>query len=443
MSAPSTAVSPSPHATQSGPKLHVETSPALPLVHITVAFRSGGADDPPGKDGLSRITARMLRRGARGMSSAEIEERIDSLGASLSAEVSSSVVSLHADVISRSLDTFVDLLAKLLAEPSFDDVELGRLLREAEGELVESRDSDRSLVTRHFRRVLFEGHPYGRRLGGKIATLRSIDREDVVGCYQRVFTQGHAVISFSGDVTEERARELSRRLIAGLRENGPEGTEIPEPTMKTGRRLVLVDKPERTQTQILIGTLGSHPKDDDHMPLQVAATVLGGTFTSRLMREVRSKRGWSYGAYARLPYEQRRDAFSMWTFPKATDAAACIALKLELLHAWREKGVSPRELSFVKKFMVRSHAFDVDTPDKRVQLRLDADLLGLPPDYHGRYVEEVKAVDLEAANQSIRNRISEKDLVIAVVGTRSEIGDAVAKAIPDLDEVIVVPFDSE
>lgn len=427
----------------SQPSLYVEPSPALPLVHMTIAFRVGAAEDPPGKDGLARIVARMLRRGAKGMSSAEIEERIDALGGALSAEVSPSIVSLHADVISRSLDPFIDLLAKLLAEPAFEEVELGRLLREAESELIESRDSDRSLVTRHFRRVLFEGHPYGRRLGGQVATLRSITRDDVVTGYERIFRRDQAAISFSGDITEAQAKELSARLLAGLREGGKAGDSIPPPSIKPGRRLVLVDKPERTQTQILIGTLGSHPNDADHMPLQVATMVLGGTFTSRLMKEVRSKRGWSYGAYARLPYEHQRDAFSLWTFPAATDAAACIALKLQLLHDWREKGITPRELSFVKKYMARSHAFDIDTPDKRVQLRLDTDLLGLPRDYHERYVENVKAVELEAANEAIRNRISEDDLVIAVVGTASAIADEVAKAIPDLSETIVVPFDAE
>lgn len=425
------------------PSLHIEPSFALPIVHLSVAFRRGAADDPIGKDGLSRIVARMLRRGARGMSSAEIEERIDALGASLSAEVSPTVVSFHADVISRSLDDFIDLLAKLFSEPSFDEVELGRLLRESEGELVEARDSDRALVTRYFRRKLFEGHPYGRRLGGQIPSLRGIDRGDVVSAYERIFTRDQAVIAFSGDITEARANELAKRLLEGLPERGSEADPIPEPSIRRGRRLVFVDKPERTQTQILIGTLGSHPKDADHIPLQVATTVFGGTFTSRLMREVRSKRGWSYGAYARLPYEQRRDAFSMWTFPAATDAAACIALKLELLHTWREKGISPRELSFVKKFMVRSHAFEIDTADKRVHLRLETDLLGLPPDYHARYLEHVKAVELEAANQAVRERISEEDLLITVVGTHSAIGDAVARAIPNLDEVIVVPFDTE
>ena len=117
---------------------------------------------------------RMLRRGCRGLASHEIEEKIDSLGAEFAADVSASVITLHVDVISRSLDPMVDLLATLMAEPTFDEGELGKLLRETEGEIIEARDNDRSLGTRHFRRLVFEGHPYGRRLGGTISSVRGI-----------------------------------------------------------------------------------------------------------------------------------------------------------------------------------------------------------------------------------------------------------------------------
>jgi len=150
------------------PRIYIEENHVLPLVSIAVAVRSGASTDPPGKEGLTRVMIRMLRRGCRGMTSHQIEERIDALGAELSADVSASVITLHVDVISRSLDPMVDLLATIMAEPTFDELELGRLLRETQGEIVESRDNDRSLATRHFRRAVFEGHPYGRRLGGTI-----------------------------------------------------------------------------------------------------------------------------------------------------------------------------------------------------------------------------------------------------------------------------------
>jgi zinc protease len=427
---------------QSAP-IFVEESRALPLVSIAVALRSGASSDPVGKEGLTRAMVRMLRRGCRGMSSHEFEEAVDALGAEISADVSSSVITLHADVISRSVDRLVELLSAMMAEPTFDEIEIGKLLRETQGEIVEARDNDRSLATRHFRRVVFEDHPYGRRIGGTIPSVLALTEADVRAHHARHFTRGNVAIAFAGEVSESRAALLAQRLLNGLPSGRRPTDDIPAPQRRGKRRLVFVDKPERTQTQILLGEIGSHPRDDDHIALHVATTIFGGTFTSRMMRAIRSDRGWSYGAYARLPYDKERDAFSMWTFPAAKDAAACIALELELLHAWREKGISARELAFAKRYLVRSHAFDIDTPQKRVHQRLDIDLFDLPADYHEKYVDHVQAVTLDQANEATRLRISTDDLVVSVVGTHAEIGEAVASAVPGLAKVEVVAYDAE
>jgi zinc protease len=436
------AAAPKPRA-DNAPRIFVEDSRALPLVSIAVALRTGASSDPVGKEGLTRVMVRMLRRGSRGMTSHEFEETVDALGAEVSADVSSSVITLHADVISRSLDRLVDLMATMMAEPTFGEVEIGKLLRETQGEIVEARDNDRSLGTRHFRRLVFEGHPYGRRVGGTIPSVLGLTQADVRAHHARHFTRSNIAIAFAGDVREGHAAKLSERLVSAL----PAGATAPEtiapPDRHGKRRLVFVDKPERTQTQILLGEVGSHPRDEDHIPLHVATTIFGGTFTSRMMKAIRSDRGWSYGAYARLPYDKQRDAFSMWTFPAAKDAAACIALELELLQAWREKGITARELAFAKKYLVRSHAFDIDTPQKRVHQRLDVDLFDLPADYHEKYVDHVQAVTLEEANEATRRRVSTDDLVVSVVGTHAEIGEAIANAVPGLAKVEVVAYDAE
>jgi zinc protease len=206
---------------------------------------------------------------------------------------------------------------------------------------------------------------------------------------------------------------------------------------------VLVDKPERTQTQILIGGQGTHPRDTDHTALMVGNTIFGGTFTARMTQEVRSKRGWSYGAYSSLPVDRRRQAFSMWTFPKAEDAGPCIALQLEMLHELRERGVTKKELSWAKRYLTRSHAFAVDTPAKRVGLQLDAKLYDLPEGYYERYLERVAATTLDEVNDALRTRLPEQDLLVVVVGTAADIRSAVETAIPELSETEVVRFDLE
>ncbi len=426
-----------------GGTLHVAESHAVPLVSITIAVRSGSSFDPPGKEGAAKLAFRMLRRGSRTHTAKDIEDELDRLGAELSTEVSVSSSAIHGQVIERNLGAFVDLLGALIAEPSFPDDELERLRRETLAELIEARDNDRSLAQVAFRQAMFAGHPYGRSATGTRPTLAGLTNEDVRAAYRTHFVQGNLAFGFSGDIETSRALSFAERLAGKL----PTGPRLPEkvyePTRTPGRRLVFVDKPERTQTQILIGGLGTSPHDPDHIPLSVANAIFGGSFTSRLMKEVRSKRGWSYGAYSRLAVDRQRQAFSMWTFPAATDAPGCIGLELELLEAFVSKGVEAKELSFIKKFLGRSYAFDVDTASKRLHQALDVEVLGLPADYYAAYLSHLEAVTAAQANEAVKARLSTDDLLVVVVGTASELEEKVRGSIPRLGEHKVVAFDRE
>jgi zinc protease len=421
----------------------VESSTVVPLVSVSLSLRSGALADPEGKDGLSRLTARMMRRGCKGMTSEQIESAIDRLGGEFGFDVGPSTISLHAQVIRRNLQPFCELLAKVLGTPTFDQTELDRLKRETVAELIDSRDNDRSLAGLAFRRALFAGHPYSRTAAGRPASVEKLTRDEVVETYAKRFVQSDVVIGFAGAITEEEAKTLGALLVRSIPEGPHVENVLPEPARPAGRRLFFVDKPERTQTQILIGTLGTHARDPDHWPLVAATAVFGGTFTSRMMREIRSKRGWSYGTSARLSIERKRHAFTMGAFPAAADCAPCISLELKLLEDFANDGITPRELAFIKNYMIRSHAFEIDTAPKRLGQALEAELLDLPADYHTGYLDHVRAVTLESANAAVRARLTPNDLVVIVVGTASEILDPVSKAIPGLVDHQVIPFDHD
>jgi zinc protease len=130
-------------------------------------------------------------------------------------------------------------------------------------------------------------------------------------------------------------------------------------------------------------------------------------------------------------------------FPAAQDSAPCLKLALELLEAWVAGGVTPREVSFIQRYLVRSHAFDVDTAPKRLHQAIDVELLGLPRDYFSGWIPRVSAVTPEAATAAIKNRIRPDDLLSVVVGMASQVNDALKGSIPRLADASVVPFDIE
>jgi zinc protease len=425
------------------PTVLVETSHALPVVSIAVAGKSGATDDPSGLEGLSRLTARLIRRTGAGLTTEALDERIDALGSAMSVDVGYSTATVNATVISRSLRPFEDLLVDVLGKPSLAAAELGKLKRETVAELVDARDHDRELGQRWFRERLFLGHAYARSAAGMPKSIEAMAESDVHARYRSLLSADNLVFAFAGDIEADDARRLAERLAKALPRGEVSRDTVPEPAARRGRHLAIVDKPERTQTQIFIGCLGTHPHDPDHVALHVGNTIFGGTFTARLMHEVRSKRGWSYGAYSNLPYDRHRRGFSMWTFPKASDGAACIALQLEMLERWVSQGVTDKELALAKRYLVRSHAFAVDTASKRVGQLLDEMVFDLPSRYHAEYLERVQSVTKDEVDAAIRQRITPEDLVITVVGTASTIESDVRAAIPRLEDTEIIPFDSE
>jgi zinc protease len=423
-------------------RIWVEERHDLPLVHFQVVLPTGSLLDPVGKEGLTRLAARLMRRGTERQTTQAIEERIDALGADFSIETSANHVRLAGSVISRSLEPMLSLVGEMMQTPALSEHELTLLKRETLAALVELTDNDASLSSIHFRRALFAGHAFARPGVGTAPSIATITLDDVRTTYRDRLRVMQPIVGFAGDVTLAKAEELARKYLLHSERTVDARIKPQLPSVRQGRHLRLVDKPERTQTQIQIGRLGTHPHDADHIPLVVANAVFGGAFTARLMRAVRSERGWSYGASSRLAIGQVRDAWSMWTFPAASDAAACIALQLELMERWVNEGIDDSELSFAKSYLIKSYAFATDTADKRLEQKMEIELYDLPADYFSAYTQHVEAVTRAQANAAIQERLSPSSLVLSVVATEDDIGGSL-RNLPGLTSYEAVAFDAD
>jgi zinc protease len=418
----------------------LEFDDALPLVHLSAVTAQGSLLDPPNREGTTRLLLRLMRRSVMGMTTEELDECFDTLGGTLGPEINRSISGFHGGVISRSKSEFLELAARVLTSPNFSEDEFERLRGEALADFQDSLDNDSVLARRAFTRHLFVGHPYSRLSGGTPQSLSRIELDDLVSLYAQLFQQNALTFALSGDVTESELNGWAQMVNQRLAHSAGKTPAPLDPEIPSGRRLVFVDKPERTQTQIIIGGLGTHPNDDDHTALYLGHVIFGGTFSSRLSREVRGKRGWSYGASSSLPFDRRRQSFSMWTFPQSSDAANCIRLEIELFQELIEKGVTARELRNAKKYLANSHVFSVDTASKRASLALDEHVYGLPPGYFEHHLERVAALSVDDVNDALKRRFSAENLLVCMVGTSSEILVDVQRAIAGLSSTDVVAF---
>lgn len=421
-------------------KVLVESSDILPLVDLEIAFPVGSLQDPVGQEGLAQLTGHLVRRGPSGISQQRFEDRLALLGARVSVEVSMRSTRVRATVLRRNLEPLMDLLARLVWQPALRASEFAKLKRQARAALTARLDDDQTLGAIRFREALFTSHPYGRSLSGSDASLSRIGLRQVKDFYARRIEKGAFIVGISGDIEESEARALAAANFPSLSRRTRSDSHVPPTHARRGRHVYIVDKPERTQTQIFIGTLGTRTRDRQLFPLIVSNTAFGGTFSGPLMQQVRAKRGWSYGAYSRLLHSNQRDAWYMWTAPASEYAADCARLQLELLDRWVGAGIKKSELSFAQRYLINSHCFDRDTPSKRLEARLDVELLGIPRKFVDKHDELIASVDRDAANDATRARISTRDLSIVVVASAAQVSSAF-RELPGIESLEIVPFD--
>jgi zinc protease len=425
-----------------GSLILVEENHDLPLVRVQVAARVGAGDDPAELDGLTNFASELMGRGAGGRTRAEIDAAFDALGTSLDVSADYDGVTFDLTVLKEKVEPALVLLADVLLRPDFPRAEAAKLKRELKAHLDELRDDDGSLVRRYFTRALYGTHPYGRTVIGTEASIAALSLEHARAWHRRALVGSELVFGVAGDVVAADAAAAIARHFAALPKGQGEPGARPAVARRAGMHLTLVDKPERTQSQILLGQPAPRWQEPDFLALQVATTAFGGTFTARLMDEVRSKRGLSYGASARVGQGRGAKALVAHVFPSLEQTPETLALVLKLWRDWVDDGVTEREVEFARGYLAKSFAFSVATPDDRLELRTGLELAGMPRDFADTFAARVSKIERADAVRALTTHLSSRDLEIAIVST----ADAL---LPKLDEaklldgvtVDVVPYD--
>lgn len=422
--------------------IHIENHD-LNYVVFNFIFRGGSILDPEGKEGLSYITTRMLQRGTIKRTQKEIAEDIDFLGSVLEGSSSKESMYLVGDAISKNVEKFLDIVEDIIKNPTFPQEEFEKEKNLIIQWIKNLRNDDDALARTHFARFLFKGHPYGNPTSGTIKSLNNIKREDCIEFHKKYFTKENLLIGIAGDLTEKQVKEYVIKKIENLPSGGEKvQLEFPLPSKFEGLRILLIDKPERTQTQIYIGETSIEASHPDYFPLLVANTILGGTFTSKLMREIREKKGWSYGAYSFLQPERKFGSFIIRFFPASKDTIDAIKLLFSLLEDFVTNGPSDEEVEFAKDYLVNNFPFKIDTPQKKLSELISIEILEKPKNFLETYIENINRVDIETLKKVLKTHIDFKNLTMVMVCSASEFKKIFEKW-ESVKEMEVRPYDKD
>ncbi|MDR2031516.1 MAG: insulinase family protein [Azoarcus sp.] len=404
-----------------GARVSFVASHELPMIDIQIDFAAGSAADPADKRGLAGLIHILLDAGAGDLDEQAISERAADLGLILGGDIDKDRVSFTLRTLStaRERDDAVALAATLLAHPRFPVPALERERTRALAALRESLTQPATLAARAFNAAIYAGHPYGANIDAE--SLAAITRDDLVAFHARHYGARNASIAIVGDLDRRTAEKIAVALTRAL-PAGKAPAPPPPPALPKGEETHIANP--SAQAHILIGQPGMRRDDPDYFPLMVGNHTLGGGgFTSRLMREVREKRGLVYDIHSYFEPRLVAGPFQIGLQTRGGQSAHALQVVRDTLAAFIAEGPTEEELQLARDNIGNGFGLRLDSNRKILGYVAMIGFYRLPADWLDRYPRAVAAVDREAVRDAFARRIQPGHLVTVIAGGDGDKGD--------------------
>lgn len=416
------------HVLPNGLTVHLVPRGPLPLVAVRLVIRNGSAFDPPGKLGVGDFAARLFRRGAAGMTADQISDTVEFVGASVGGFSNDENVIISLSTPSKHFDPMFEVMAKVLLEPTFPESEVELARRRTLAALTNELDDPGSLADRALARATWGTHPYAHELIGGKADIEAYSVKDLRAFHKERLGPKVAHLYIVGAFDARAVLKTVERTLGGWSGGPTEAPRVPEwKGLARPGEVLIVDKPEQTQVQMRIGAKGVKRGHAQHFPLITMNTVLGGGFTSRLVTEIRVKRGLSYGAGSSWDMLSAAGLFTVSSFTRTESLKTLLDVALGEVKKMKEKGPSSRELETVKRYISGLYPGRLETNENVSGAIADVVHYGLPETWISEYRERVAAVTVKEAAAAAREHLFGKDRTIVLVGNAEKIKPVAAK----------------
>jgi zinc protease len=386
----------------------------VPLITLNYAFHGGASQDEADKAGTANLAADLLDEGAGDLDGKAFHERLENRAIELTFQAGRDYTYGSLRALNEHRDEAFDLLRLALVSPRFDADAVERVRGQQLASLQRDTTNPNDLASRHWWQTAFPGHPYGRESRGTLETVSRVIADDLRGYVRRVFARNELTVSIVGDVDANAAGVLIDRAFAGLPAKNDLKSVADATVSGLGRRIVInVDVP---QAVVTFGGQGIGRNDPQFMAAYVANHILGGgSFSSRLYREVREKQGLAYGVSAGLVWFRHAAVVLGGTATRADRTADALALIEREVKRMAEEGPTADELATAKSYLKGSYALTLDTSAKIAAQLTQIQLDNLGIDYIQRRGALIDAVTIEDAKRAAK-RIYGGGLLVTVAG---------------------------
>lgn len=402
--------------TSQGARVYFVENHDLPMLDVSVDFAAGSARDTRERSGLANLTPNIMTLGAGPYSEKDIAEQLADVGAVLSGRFDADRAGFQLRTLSGESERSkaLDVLTAVLSAPRFEPEVVAREKARVIAALQEAATKPETIGEKAFSVALYGEHPYALPEGGEPETVARLTREDMQAFYKTHYRAKAMSLAIMGDISRQEAERVAERLASGL----PPGDPPPSiPPVLTGMGSERVMPHPASQSHLFMGMPGMKREDPDYFPLYVGNYVLGGGgFDSRLMQEVRQKKGLAYSVYSYFIPMQEPGPFQIGLQTQRGTTDEAVRTTREVLARYLKDGPSEEELAQAKNNLVGGFPLRLDSNKKILEYLAVIGFYQLPLDWLDTYTAKVEAVSRDDILSAFGRRVRPEALSTVVVG---------------------------
>jgi predicted Zn-dependent peptidase len=403
----------------------------VPLVTLHLAIRGGLESTPADMGGLPEITADALRRGTAKRTAEQFSVELDSLGAAFHTDVTEQSTDIAMELLAKDFGKGLDLLVDAVASPTFPEAEVKKLLAQRIDQAKALKDNPAAAANSYYRTFFFgSAHPYGKPVDD--LSFGRITRDSVVDYHRRMYTGRNMILVIAGDVDAQAVAAAVAKALATVPAGQAWAWKKAAVPIRTSTDVAIVDKPDATQTQILVGLPGVERQHPDRIVLWLVNTLFGGRFTSILNDELRVNSGLTYGARSVFDRAHLPGRITITTFTATENTGKALDMAIGLLKKLAQTGLTAEQLASAKAYLKGTYpAQALETPDQLARILADIELFSLNRGEVDDLFSRIDAVTVEKANEIARRFYGGKGLAILLLGNASKFVPEVKKYDPE------------
>jgi zinc protease len=411
---------------KNGVELLVLEDHRSPTIQITIDMPASNLNDPADQAGIGDATAAMLRLGTKTKDSRQIAETIAELGAGIGFNVGDRTATVRLSTLTENLDAVFDLVSDMLFNPTFPQDELDKWKNQQLSQLTQVRTNPGFLATERFQAVLYPGDNRSLVLPSA-DSIKKINRDLVIAYFNKNFRPDGGRVAVMGDINTRQIIPKLEKLFANWKGSARKPPELPMLGAIADKKIYLIDRPGSVQTTLYVGNHAIDRMSPDYIAVQVMNRILGSGPASRLFRNIREDKGYTYGISSGFSASHYYNHFVSSTNVRTEVTGPALDELLKEFRDIRDRVVPAEELENAKRALVANFALSTESPATALRNAVTIKEYGFPADYWDTYSEKTSAVTAADVQRVARKYIPVDNVQIVAVGDASKIRDVLAK----------------